>query len=261
MKTRQPTLFPLTERACPRALQRGSASGLPENGRSRNVNIPAPETGALRQSNRTESGLSLTEVCVVVVVIGLLGVLFLPALAAAKKKSSKICCVQLLKQNGLAFRMWSNDNGARYPMQVSVTNGGSMELALKGDVVRTFQVMSNELSTPKLLICESDTKTYATNFETLTRSNISYFAGIDVTETDPQSILSGDANLMIDDQPVKSGLARVWHSSKVAWSPLTLHKGYGNIGLADGSVFASTGKMLNDCFQSTNQTPIRLAIP
>ena len=261
MKTRQPTLFPLTERACPRALQRGSASGLPENGRSRNVNIPAPETGALRQSNRTESGLSLTEVCVVVFIIGLLGLLFLPVLAAAKKKSSKVGCVNDLKQVGLAFRMWSNDNYGRYPMLVSVTNDGSMELALKGDAVRTFQVMSNELSTPKLLVCPSDTKTYATNFVTLTKSNISYFVGINAVETNVQSILSGDPNLVIDDQPIKSGLVKVWNSSRVAWASATIHKGYGNIGLGDGSVQATSSKLLTIYFQSADQTPIRLAIP
>ena len=261
MKIRQPTLFPLTESARPRALQRGSASGLPENCPSRNATIPAPETGALRQSNRTDSGMSLTEVCVVVVVIGLLGLILLPVLAVTKKKSNKIGCVSDLKQVGLSYRMWSNDNNERYPMQVSVTNDGSMELAIKGDVVRTFQVMSNELSTPKLLICPNDMNTYATNFATLAKSNISYFVGINAVETNVQSILSGDRNLVIDDQAVKSGLVRVWNSSRVAWATTTIHKGYGNIGLADGSVQPTTCKSLAGYFQSTDQPATRLAIP
>jgi hypothetical protein len=36
-------------------------------------------------------------------------------------------------------------------MQVSVTNGGTMELVNGGTVFEHFLVMSNELSTPKLL--------------------------------------------------------------------------------------------------------------
>ena len=85
-------------------------------------------------------------ICVVVVVAALL----LPALAAAKRKSSKVSgCVNHLKQIGLAFRIWEGDNNDKYPMQVSVTNNGAMELALAGDAVGIFRVMSNELSTPK----------------------------------------------------------------------------------------------------------------
>ena len=45
--------------------------------------------------------------------------MLLPALAAAKRKAQRINCVNNLKQDGLAFRIWEGDNGDKYPMAVS----------------------------------------------------------------------------------------------------------------------------------------------
>ena len=53
--------------------------------------------------------------------------------------------------------MWESDNNDKYPMSISVTNGGAMEAVLNGNPMRVFQVMSNELSIPKILICPEDT--------------------------------------------------------------------------------------------------------
>ena len=72
--------------------------------------------------------------------------------------------------------MWADDNGGKFPMQVSVTNEGVMELIATGNVAACFSVMSNTLSDPAVLICPQDTKHFpATNFEALSNSNISYF--------------------------------------------------------------------------------------
>src|SRR5205085_8808294 len=97
--------------------------------------------------------------------IALLAAIFLPALAKSKARSSRLGCTNCLKQIGLAFRSWSLDNNDQFPMRVSVTNGGTMELVASGVVYPHFQVMSNELSTPKILLCPNDEKrSYATNF-------------------------------------------------------------------------------------------------
>ncbi|MES1180906.1 MAG: type II secretion system protein, partial [Verrucomicrobiota bacterium] len=119
----------------------------------------------LRVSNRKTAALTWIEVLVVVLIVAFLAALFLPVLAAAKKKSSKIGCVNCLKLIGLAARVWSGDNRDKYPAEVSVTNGGAMESAAAGDAVSVFQVMSNELSTPKIVLCPNDEEhSYATNF-------------------------------------------------------------------------------------------------
>ena len=74
-----------------------------------------------------------------------------------------------------------------------------------------FLAASNELSTPKILFCPSEYETTfrqaATSFgNTVTGSvasqvpytndlNISYFIGVDASETQPQMFLTGDHNL------------------------------------------------------------------
>src|SRR5216117_1389627 len=147
----------------------------------------------LSQPKHRTVALTLVEALVVIVVLGLLGALTLPGLRPARSRQ-RIGCVNHLKQVGLAFRLWARDHSDKYPMQVSVTNGGTMESASIGILFPTFQVMSNELSTPKILLCQTDTnRTFATNFTTdFYSSKISYFVGLDADETKPSMLLSGD---------------------------------------------------------------------
>src|SRR5579859_6109834 len=96
--------------------------------------------------NRAEAALTLLELAVVICVLVLLAALFLPALYAAKKNAQVINCTNNLKAIGLAYRIWEGDNNDLFPMGVSVTNGGSMEMVATGNVVQSYLVMSNELS-------------------------------------------------------------------------------------------------------------------
>jgi hypothetical protein len=59
---------------------------------------------------------------VVVFALIILGLLILPALAAAKHKSAKIHCANNLMQLAMAFRIWEGDHNDRYLMDVSATN-------------------------------------------------------------------------------------------------------------------------------------------
>ncbi len=153
---------------------------------------------------------------VVITILVVLVALLLPVLAAAKRRPSRINCVSNLKQVELSFRIWEGDHDNKYPMAVPAINGGAMESVATGDLVNCFIVMSNELSTPKILVCpiEADLgKTAATNFaEALNNSHISYFVGVDVTNGEfPQRLLSGDDNFLINGSPVKSGLRAISH--------------------------------------------------
>jgi prepilin-type processing-associated H-X9-DG protein len=215
-----------------------------------------------RSSNHRNRALTLVEVMLVIVLLALVAAISLVALAAAKRKSSRIGCVQNLQEIGLTYRVWEGDNGDKYPMGISVTNGGSMELVIIGNVLATFLVMSNELSAPEVLHCPEDLAHVGTNsFAGLASSNISYFVGVDVTnETNPRMFLSGDDNFAIGGVPVKSGLLELSTNAAIAWTAAR-HVNQGNIGLADGSVQQMTQDRLRQAFQQTGIATNRLALP
>ena len=206
--------------------------------------------------------MTLFEVATVVVALVILAALFLPALAAAKKKTAKIGCINNVRQIGLAFRIWEGDNEDLYPMGISVAKGGAKELVQAGNVASVFQVMSNELSTPKIVVCPNDANGfYATNFEGLVNSNISYFACVDVTnELNPKLLVSGDCNFEIGRKPIKSGLALISAKDPVAWS-VARHAYGGSLLFPDCRVDTVSTRRLPDYFIRTVITTNRFALP
>src|SRR5579871_918362 len=103
-----------------------------------------------------ERGLTMAEVLVILMVITILACMLIPAMTKDKARGLRIQCISNLKQCGLAFRVWSGDQTPDFPMQRSVTNGGTREFISGPTAFRHFQVMSNELSTPGILFCPAD---------------------------------------------------------------------------------------------------------
>ena len=58
---------------------------------------------------------TLIELLVVIAIIAILAALLLPALAAAKKKGQQAVCLSNLKQIGLGFAVYINDNTSHFP--------------------------------------------------------------------------------------------------------------------------------------------------
>jgi prepilin-type processing-associated H-X9-DG protein len=225
-----------------------------------------------RCENSFVRAFTLIELLVIVASLGILAAILLRALARPKRVAPGNRCVNNLKQVGLAFRTWALDNGDKYPMAVPMTNGGTMELVGSSVVFTHFQVMSNELSTPKILICPEDSnRQYASTFTTTVRSglpnvvpftsntNVSYFVGVDADQTQPSMFLTGDANLALEGHQPKSGLQSFAPENQVSWYE-PRHAKRGSIGMADGSVQRLDTPGLRKALKESGVTN-RLAIP
>jgi type II secretory pathway pseudopilin PulG len=210
--------------------------------------------------------MTLIEVLMVLAVVLVAVAFILPRMlrprSMAATRSTRIQCVNNLKQIGLAFRVWEGDNNDTYPMFVPETQGGAMEFTSGPNVWRQFQVMSNELSTPKILFCpvESDRDRFiASNFTWLNNSNLSYFAGIVSNEVNPQLILSGDHNIT-NGTALKNGVLELTASRPSGWTA-DMHSMVGNIGLSDGSVQQVSTVGLQTAVASVAPDTNRLQMP
>jgi hypothetical protein len=213
-------------------------------------------------------------------------------LAKAKAKAQRIKCVNNLKQIGLGFRIFSTDNGGSFPWSIDTNNGGTSDAAWLNNnhTYRHYLAISNELSTPKILFCPSDSggspaKVEASSFsQVLSNAGnfnynkaMSYFIGTDAQEEQPQTMLSGDRNISPDitianpvlytetTTPTKitqalAGIA----ATKIGWTKVT-HVEAGDILFGDGHVDQdSTGRLreaFRDEFNNAGLTTITLLMP
>ena len=169
---------------------------------------------AVRESveSRPCRALTLVELLVVVVVLGVLLAMLLPnSLVRRPRSAPRIHCLNNLKQVSLSFQIFALDNEGRFPVEVSTAAGGAkehLESAADGRGIPShlfwaFVSLSNELSTPRVLVCPADRqRQLMTNFTALAfttplaqggqNAAVSYFVNLAADESRPAGILVGD---------------------------------------------------------------------
>lgn len=195
--------------------------------------------------NRTPRAFTLIELLCVVAIIGILMAMLLPAVSQGRMHARRVQCVSHLRQIGIAFQSFAHDHDGLFPMAVPASAGGSQEFAynarrVRGDSFfsfRHFQVLSNELATPKLLVCPSDTRLPAANFAVLKNENLSFFVSPGAQYSKPNSVLAGDRNLTNYWAPTATSI-RLAPGIYLRWTH-ELHRFKGNLLFSDGHVEGS----------------------
>ena len=111
-------------------------------------------------------GFTLVELLVVITIIALLVALLLPSLRNARELAKRTVCSNNLRQLGLAFSMYCNDNYDRFPAR-DVGNSGALWATL---------VLPYVDQSKSVFFCPSDTRPFPTDHPNVLSNKCSYAA-------------------------------------------------------------------------------------
>ena len=208
-------------------------------------------------TRRADRAFTRLELAVVLATLGLLAAIALPVLAGSKAHSEQASCFSNLRQIGHAFHLWANDHGDRNPWLTPFNEGGTYNTPspLKNNAFYHIGSISNELVTPRILVCPADREGIMPRIVAIDFSNnnpnggfwrlgfqnraLSYTIGLHSFFEVPRSILSSDRNIKwsgLNNQCFTGvGEALTINSSTADWTN-SIHVGTGNVLFNDGSV-------------------------
>jgi prepilin-type N-terminal cleavage/methylation domain-containing protein len=201
----------------------------------------------MRAKSEKRRAFTLIELLVVIAIIAILAAMLLPAIARAKGKAQRTADVSNIKQVAMGITMWAHDHEGKYPWLVKPPEGAYGLTA----AWEHFQVISNEIVTPRVLHCPLDKQKQVADdfsgnpngFATLTNGALSYAVGTEASEGNPSMHIVVDRNISGKDG-MSCSLAGIngtsttlkpYATTPASWTSET-HVNEGNMGLADGSV-------------------------
>lgn len=211
--------------------------------------VPTGVHCAIRdRQSEISAAFTRAELLITLAVLSLLVAIVLPALAHDRARSARIICANNLRQISVAQQLWGNDHNDFPPVMVPLNEGGTRGHPLAANAWLHFAWLSNELVTPKVIFCPSDTGKPAEEFTgsptngylnpNFANRATSYFVGYSGSNTDlPQGIIGGDRNVTIDGTSLCPNFNVPSRIDRLGGQWTTnLHNLVGNAQARDGSV-------------------------
>jgi hypothetical protein len=180
---------------------------------------------------KRREAFSLVELFWLSLVVCVLVMMVMPTGPRSAAKPNRIKCINNLKNVGVSFRIFADDTEKLFPSGYILSNSNS----LPRQNFEYFRWLSNEVSTPRVLLCPADTKRKeAPTFGSMSNLNISYFASLLPDQTLPQAFLAGDRNILLNSNQIPSGPFNLATNMSISWSR-EMHVFQGNVAMVDGS--------------------------
>lgn len=222
-------------------------------------------------SNGNLHAFTKVELLITVASIAILGAIGLAAASGFKGKSQQARCISNLKQIAIAHRLMVDMSGSDYVTgRNSHWPGGGQYVPGVSSLREVYVLLAGEIETAQVFLCPEDARSGTREIvhggvSNLTNRSISYFMGIEAGETRPQWILGGDRNLCSDLEGdvlyPADGIRTNALKLTASWQRGTIHRGRGNIGLADGSARLMTTKELLSQLRETGDTNNTVLLP
>jgi prepilin-type N-terminal cleavage/methylation domain-containing protein len=212
-----------------------------------------------------KQAFTLIELLVVIAIIATMVALLGPALyQPSGPKPTQAMCKNNLKQIGLGFWLYHQDNTGHSPWPASVAAGNR--------AADYFLKLTSDLHQPNIFICPSDTarQAAATNYSGFNNTNLSYFASLHgalvLTSSPAILVLAGDRHLAVSNQPVRTGLFNLPNTAAMSWTK-ELHfskdsvQTVGILLFADGHVARTPTEELPEVLAKPDLPATRMLIP
>lgn len=194
------------------------------------------------RERRGAQAFTRAECLLVLLTLGLLTAISIPALASQRNRSDQTTCTANLRRLSQAFLSWANDHGDLFSFRV-FDRGGTYA---RDTAYIHFAAVSNYLDSPRFLVCPATLRLPVQRFDKLRNPNVSYGLGAHAWVGKNWEILLADRD--IEGGEIEScsvlgsirvvgfpGISGVPAAYAASWSS-TNHMNSGNIARADGSV-------------------------
>ena len=189
------------------------------------------------------------DLAVLIVMVCVLASLANPFLSQSRVRSDVLLCQGNLAQIGRAYQLWGNDHEDQHPALVNPGDGGLRGSPEAGNIYIQFAWLSNQLASPKVLVCPADTNTVRRAFDFSSnpdgglmhqgyRNNaVSYMTSLHAWSSASRAFVSGDRNVeprQFNYCSYAQTAAQSWYWDS-AWGR-SIHWEKGNVLFKDGSV-------------------------